>query len=213
MKKSLFIILIIIVISSCCKDKPLIPSLTHVPLEIGNSWVYKNYTIDSSGVQTILDRIDSMVITKDTIIGDNKYFVMEGTDYPAKSNWGILNILRDSLGYLVNENGAIIFAQYITSKTFNQFEKIYGKDTIFTKYDKMERYGNSVNVPAGSFDDVLNLKTYITLYKNNDENFKYFDNHLYAKGVGNILKTVRFLHEAQIKRFEKRLLRYHLIEK
>jgi len=221
MKKLLFIILTIIIISSCCKDEPLIPTLTHAPLKIGYSWVYQEYLVDSAGIETATNRFDSIVVTKDTVINDNKYFVLEGTNYPFISGWGIVNILRDSLGYMVDEKGNVHFAQYIKSDKYNSYELINShqdssgntvNDTLYTSYDKMERYNNTISVPAGSFDNVLNFNHYVTLYKTITDGEKYFfsDNNLYVKGVGNVLRTYRFSSEAHIKRHEKRLLRYHL---
>lgn len=221
MKKGLFIIATILFISSCCKDDPIIiiPKIHHMPMEIGNYWVYQHYNIDSSGVETPLSIYDSIVITKDTIIRDNKYFIFEKTQKSYTGTIGTIRILRDSLGYLIDDKGKILLADknfkdtLAYSENINTYTDSTGaiiSDTLYTLYYKMYKYSNIINVPAGSFDDILNYRGHLNVFNSPIGKHQVFMNNYYSKDIGAITKTYVYLSSAYKEKFEKRLTRYNI---
>ena len=92
-------------------DPVLPPDAGYFPLTIGSSWVYQHVNIDQLGQETFRDETDSVVVSKDTLINGKLYYVFEGNNYPFNGgNWGIVDILRDSMGYIVNQHGEIKLA-------------------------------------------------------------------------------------------------------
>jgi len=206
---------IIILLSSCNKDDGSTPSgsqpLNYLPLKVGNYWIYQHYDIDTSGNETMTARIDSMVITRDTIIRDKQYFVLEGTDYPfVYPGWNIIDIMRDSSGCLVNHNGTIRFAADNFSDTLAGRILVVGNDTMYTLTYKMEKPYYPVQVPAGLFE-VLNYKgTVCTLLNISGVVYPRYLNTYYTNDVGKILSTYFYLHSPEFS--EKRLIRYYIQE-
>ena len=137
----------------------------YFPLEIGNYWIYEHYDIDSSGIETERNRTDNVILSRDTIINGNQYFILEGTNYPFDDgNWGIVDILRDSSGYLVNEKGQIEFSADNFADTLNSKPGVFNNDTLYTLTYQMEKVSDPVTVPAGEFE-VLNFKGPLTTYR------------------------------------------------
>jgi len=213
MSKLFYLGLVIILLASCKKDDSSVQNIpveknSYFPLKIGNYWIYKHYDIDQLGNETEMDRTDSVLITRDTIIDSKQYFVLEGKDYPYNKNWGILDCLRDSSGYIVNEKGQIKFSSGNFSDTLASKVDVMNGDTLYALTYKMERVTNLVTVPAGEFD-VLNFKGTVTTpqqYRGID-NPRFIDN-LYAENVGKVLQTYFYLLEPII--HEKRLVNYNI---
>lgn len=183
----------------------------YFPMSIGNYWIYQEYEMDINGLVTETQHIDSTIITRDTVINNYTYFVLEGIQYPY-SNWRELAILRDSSGYLVNPDGRIDFATENFSDTlytYVQYENIeLQTDTIYSAFAMMEKPADSITVPAGTFD-ALNCRIMYTspsgVFGDNDprSNYTSFGNH-----VGKIISTYFYANSSLI--YEKRLIRYHI---
>lgn len=181
----------------------------YLPLEIGNYWIYQHVHIDSMDNEILSDRIDSMVVERDTFINGHQYYVIEGSNYPFDGGqWGTIDILRDSLGYIVNHEGNIRFAVDNFSDTLDRKTEVINGDTMYILSYQMDQLVQSVSVPVGTFE-VLNFKG--TVFSYNDLsgiNNPRFLNNLYAKGVGKVLQTYFYLNSPVIS--EKRLIRYHI---
>lgn len=109
MYKTLLLAFVLSVIISCKKDVLVIQSIENYSrLAVGNYWIYDVYYTNSGGSPSYVGT-DSIVISHDTLIRNNTYSIIEGTDY-GSSNWGILNIVRDSSNYLVNHLGDIMLS-------------------------------------------------------------------------------------------------------
>ena len=213
-KVLLFVVVVMFFFNSCEKDDSnvIIDSVEksdYFPLEIGNYWIYNHYYIDSLGIENEINQTDSIVVTNDTIINDNQYFVLEGTNYPFHTGrWEIIDILRDSNGYLINEKGDIKFsADNFTDVLASKIE-LYDNDTLYILTYQMEKIINPVTVPAGEFE-VLNFKGIVTTSENwcGVKYPRYIDN-LYADHVGKVYETYFYLCSPGI--FEKRLVRYKI---
>lgn len=210
----------LVVLASCEKevDSPLIEDepqpTTHnayFPLEIGNYWVYQHVNRDASNNETLTEIIDSIVVERDTFINGKQYFVIEGTNYPYNGgDWETIELLRDSLGYLVNHQGAVRFSadnfdDILASKT-----EVIEQDTLYTLTYQMAEVDQEFSVPAGTFE-VLNFQGTVYSFRKlpGIDNPRYLNN-LYAKGVGKVLQTYFFFNSPMIS--EKRLIRYHIHE-
>lgn len=178
----------------------------YFPLKTGSYWVYQHYQIDTSGNETLLNKRDSMVISGDTNLHGKTYYIMEGINIPYNTQWEIIDLLRDSNGYIVNHSGEILYSKNNFTDTLvsNQV----GPAHILSY--KMENPDYIVNVPAGSFN-VKNFKGTIVLI-NPDNNYqaeypRYLNNY-YSDSVGKILETYLFLASPKIN--EKRLVDYNI---
>lgn len=195
--------------STFIDDDSPISRTGYLPLEIGNYWIYQHVNIDASNNEAPGNYIDSMVVERDTFIRENQYFVIEGTNHPFNGGqWGIIDILRDSLGYIVTHEGNIRFATDNFSDTLARKTEVINGDTMYILSYQMDQWDHSVSVPVGTFD-VLNFKGTVFSYKDLSgiDNPRYLNN-FYAKGVGKVLQTYFYLSSPKIS--EKRLIRYHL---
>jgi len=214
MRKLFYLGFVIILFASCEKDdsnsiNEIVEKTDYLPLDIGNYWIYQHFDIDSLGNETERDRIDSVIINRDTIINDNQYFILEGTNYPYNGGaWDVIEILRDSCGYIVNEKGQIKFSEDNFSDILASKIEVINDDTIYTLTYQMEIVTNPVTIPAGEFE-VLNFKGTVTTPQNIEgiKNPRYLNN-LFSKNVGKVLQTYFFVHSSIIS--EKRLVRYKI---
>lgn len=203
--------IILALFTSCQENEVESPEThsTYLPLAIGNYWVYEHYRVDSLGVETLLPDIDSVYVSRDTLIRNNQYFILEGRTIPYTR----VQILRDSLQYLVNEKGDILFSE----KNFDDIlstslEITNDNDTILKSYSKMHLTNDPVVLSAGTFNDVLNFQAdiYLDFYSVQTGQTKL--NNYYAPNVGRIqysyLWAHSFLNDGV--RFELRLLRYNI---
>ena len=216
--RKLFLLGMITLLIASCENSPsnpgiddpvLPPDAGYFPLTIGSSWVYQHLTIDPDGIEKLREETDSIVISKDTLIHDRLYYVFEGTNYPFNGgDWGIVDILRDSMGYIVNQHGDIKLAFENFTDTLHVKKEIHQDQLLYTLSFKMELEDFQIGVPAGSFQ-VINYKgTLISALENEAvPNPRYLNNY-YASGVGNVLKTYYYLSSPNA--IEKRLVRYHI---
>ena len=216
MKKLLiFTVVLTFLVYSCKKDDNNTQNQTqtsvsnYTPLTIGNYWVYYNYKIDEFGNDSLISAIDSIVITHDTIIRGYTYYVAEGNWHPY-NQWSTRFIARDSAGYMVFADGRVGFSPTNFTDTFNyKVEHFNGNDTLYESFYMMENVAGTLNLPAGPFDSVLNLKGTIIGHHQPPQlpNPRYTDN-MWAPRVGQILSN--FFYFASNGRIEKRLARYHI---
>lgn len=201
---------------SCKKEKtdpidnnPETDQTDYFPLSIGNYWIYQHFEIDSLNHETEKQVFDSIAITADTIYRNNKYYVLEGTNYPFNGGqWGFIEMLRDSSGYIVNQNGIIKFTDDNFVDTLAFKTEVHNGDTLYTLFYKMEKPSDNIEVPLGSFN-VLNYRGTLnsSMEIQGSQNPRYL-NTFYADSVGKILETYFFLHSPLTN--EKRLVRYHI---
>ncbi len=213
MKKLLYFATIIALIS-CKKDESTSQNnnqaqLYHVPLAIGNYWVYENFnvnpdmgTVQNSGLK------DSIVIQRDILIKGNTYFVRMGIiQYTGNNSWGLVDLVRDSSGYLVNEKGTVLFAENDFVNTFNSWSLVVGNnDTIADIFYTMEPYLDVIHTASGDYNGGLNYKGTVIQYISDSSFTKYFNN-VYAEDIGKIFETSFFAGTTN-NWIEKRLSNY-----
>lgn len=210
MRKLFCLGLVVTLFASCAKDDPTtsvapVDKANYFPLQIGNYWIYEHFEIDSSGNETKRNSTDSVVISGDTVIGGNQYYIME--DYAINGGmWESTDYLRDSSGYIVNREGKIIFSADNFTDTLASIIHIEGGDTLFVVNYQMEKLTSQVVVPAGTFE-VLNFKgTIIEYYQYPGIKNPRYSNNYFADNVGKISETTLYFHSPIIS--EKRLVRY-----
>ncbi len=211
--------LTIALFASCKKDNnddtnqetPNPVTKNYFPLKIGNYWVYEQYKIDTLGVAISTNQIDSVIITRDTVINNNTYFVLEGINYPFNGgNWGIVQISRDSSGYLVNQHGDILLAPNRIGDTLaTRVQLIGATDTMFVLYGFMEQTPTPITVPAGTFN-VIDYKISTEYYQPAPPGITSprYSHNMYGENVGRVLSSYFFFSSPSY--YEKRLIRYHV---
>ncbi|PWJ43195.1 hypothetical protein [Sediminitomix flava] len=209
MRKLFLIGLVFTLLFSCDKDDSSLtsPSLgNYFPLAIGNYWVYEHYQIDSLGNEIRRNQLDSVIISRDTLINGLQYFVLEGnySFFNNEEHWGIIDILRDSASYLVNDKGRIRFSATNFTDALDSFVETYQGDTIFVTTYQMDDLESQVIVPAGEFE-TLNYKG-TTLDFTLGTQSPVYNNCYYAKNVGKVLESCTALNLPIL--LEKRLIRY-----
>ena len=212
MKNLFYLSFLAFVLISCEKqsDSSLPePSNSYLPLQIGNYWVYQHVRIDSLNQETLLPQTDSVIVDRDTLINEHTYFILEGTNYPINSDsWGIVDILRDSMGYLVDQTGRIKFSDSNFSDILDAKIEVFESDTLYRLSYQMENEENTYRVPAGVFE-VLNYKGTLVSHRElpGIENPRYLHTR-YSPGVGKVMQSYFYLHSPYA--IEKQLIRYHI---
>lgn len=213
MKKQgiIFFIVCFTVLSSCKKDEDPVATPTentdYGQLKEGNYWVYEEFDIDSVGNATPTGVYDSCFIYKDTLINGNTYFEMHR---PGTNIINPISYIRDSLSYIVNSSGKIIFSSSDFSTTFNtDYSFANPGDTILKVTSKMADKNMSVNTPAGTFI-TSNFKLTYNIYPSWVMYYSTMhQNTRYAKDIGIVTETLPlFLGSVFFK--ERRLVRYRV---
>lgn len=178
---------------------------------MGNSWKYQYFErVDRTDEFEALDAFEEATITSTSEINGNIYYVFKtvnsGNDSAVgvPENGTLITKLRDSLGYLINENGVKQFSytnpnqEYFVTEMSNDF-KIFG---VLTEED------SSLEVPAGNFSCSINER-YVRFSDGNKA--PATDYYSYAKGKGQIKSTCSFVSDS-LPRTEKRLISYEIMD-
>lgn len=206
-------ILYTILISACSKDKALEQIETHDSPDypnyskhnVGNYWIYQHFNVDTNGNAIPKDKFDSCYVQKDTIINNKKYFKIIR---PNPFQTSQVSIERDSLHYIVNNYGEILFSSQDFTTLFRSYYEIAPfNDTICYVRKKMDQDKIVTTVPAGNFLNI-NSQEVFTMYPSYSNAGKQRTKNIrYAKNVGIILETLPFFL-SNPNYIEKRLVRY-----
>lgn len=199
----LIIALVGLVFTSCKKDDTEtqlipIPEADYMQLEIGNYWVYQWYNIDSAGNESMMAKLDSSIITADTLIGGRTYFKKL---YVQDENY--VEFLRDSNGYLVDYMGMIKFSDHDFTKILRVEEIILDLATI--EY-QMANKDSLISISLGTYPTYNFRGTVIPLNPQYPYGINYTHN-FYADGMG-LIKTSSYYFSNPNLRVERRLIRY-----
>ena len=215
LKFCLSLIVLTVFIFSCKKDKNNTTTLTpgtgpaypnYSQLKVGNYWVYQQYDVDSLGNATPKSNIDSCYVEKDTIINSAIYFKMfRPYLYPSEYLY-----LRDSLHYVVDAGGKIVFSSQDFATVFEDYYITAGpNDTVAHSIVKMEDPNVLVNVQAGYFTTCDYRLTY-NMYPGWSGNGNPRMMHTrYGRNTGIVIETLP-VYAANPNYIERRLIRYHL---
>jgi hypothetical protein len=149
-----------------------------VPLSIGNNWVYLNYDYEIKPTPTIVYSDEK--ITKDTIINNVKYFVLEKLFSPGKSF-----CYSDSSGYFQSSKDYNVKIKYPVQVGEVFYMSPY-HDTV-----KVISVNQKITVPAGTFE-CIHYQSFDTIPKREDNGVireKYLAkvDFYYSVGVGMVL--------------------------
>lgn len=200
---------ILFLFAASCKDD-VTPGTTVYPnytqLKTGNYWIYERYAVDSLGNGNSVNIFDSTYISRDSVINGNTYYYLVGSYFSDISNrW-----LRDSLHYLVDQTGIILFSSMDYAATFFQYTLIdIPNDTVAIVSKKMADKDREYTVPAGTFRTSACRTEYnFRPHYNVAGSPRYFYCR-YAENIGVVSETSP-LQLSEPHYIERKLVRYHL---
>ena len=196
MKRIIYVCFIAILLSSCTtsdnnQDEQDLNSNFYA-LTVGNEWVYKNYRYNSNTQEyDSIGVIDSVSIVGTEVINENTYYRFRRWTTGNEDNIAFCNpngehfeLLRDSLGYLVRDDGSIKYANndFVARALTNQ--------SWGTVYDQLIALDHEITVEAGTF-----ISTYSQRYAilSSEEQAPGLDHFYYADGYGLIYDTSSFV--------------------
>lgn len=212
MKAPFIFCAIMLAFASCKKEKTTLNNNTippesttenpYQPLNEGNYWVYERYHVFLNDSSVATGIIDTCYVGKDTMILNQLYHTYIDNN---AAGYKYTNYLRDSLSFIVNNFGFIVFSSSLFYQILNS---TYYVDWSTTS--SMTDIGMLRTVPKGTFT-TLNYKTQ---YTTNDSmpiglghTFHY--DHRYAKDVGIVEETIPGILSDTFYTVHK-LLDYHL---
>jgi hypothetical protein len=149
-----------------------------------------------------------MYVEKDTVIRSKIYFKVNKYDFVFQKS--IKEFIKDSLHYIINSNGIIMFSSEDFTTVFDEYYYIdQNEDTIASSIQKMAEKDQSITVPAGGFS-TSNMRTTITTYPKYTSpgvNNPRYMNKRFAKNVGMVTETEPLFLSSNFFR-ERRLIRY-----
>ena len=209
MKRICYVFLFILLFFSCSSDNDdnfFVETSNFYALTVGNSWVYKNFkynnqtqAYDETGV------VDSVTIVGTENIAGEIFYKFRRFTTGNASGIALCNpdgeyfeYLRDSLGYLIREDGTIKYANNDFSPRVSTSE-IWG-----TVYDQLIAQDHEITVEAGTF-----MSTYSQRYAilNDSQQSAGLDHFYYVDGVGLVYNTSSFVTQ-DIPEISRRLESY-----
>lgn len=213
MKKNVISVAAFIFLISCTrntKENQPKPQDTYFPMNIGNTWVYKQYYIQDETIDSLKTELergnDTVTILKDTMCNGKTYKLIHHTS-DFLNHRPYTELLRDSSNYLVNQYGQVFFSpKYLDSDTIYSYNEYYDSKLFYSVKLYMLNNLIEVVVPAGTFKAVgVEQKiTYGNPYPN-PEKPKY----CYAPNVGLVLLEHKYLSTNNIN-FRSKLISYKL---
>jgi hypothetical protein len=202
------LIITTILITSCSKDSNTSPgpAFDYTPMNVGNYWVYQRFDIDSAGNGTSTSVFDSVYIEKDTVTVAGTYYKMIAPD--PFSSVPVVSYIKDSLTYLVDINGNILFSSFDFTTIFSE-SIIPGpnNDTIAYITRKMEDKNVSIVTPAGTFTTSDSRVTYFMGDGWTFAGSPRLRHHKYAPNIGLVVETLPF-YVSMPTYVERRIVRY-----
>jgi len=205
MKYNILAAALIIFCLSCSDDEAsLMTPHNYVPMAIGNYWIYQTHIIKLVGTETLHPKMDSVVITGDSIINGMNYYVYEGTDFISKE-WRILALRRADGDDIIDPEGLTHFSSTNFSDTLYRYtiEPRTG-EWICIDY-RMHDSPEQIEVPAGEFD-VLDYRGSFQTNIPTPYPLPRFIHNYYSSDVGLVLRNT-FLFSSGTT-IEERLVRY-----
>lgn len=191
MKRIVYFCLLTLFLSSCNSDNDdnlQDEDSNFYALTVGNKWVYKNYQYNiNSQDYDYTGVIDSVSIVGVEEVNGNTYYKFrrwttgneDGIAF-CNPNGEHFELLRDSLGYLIGDDGKIKYAS-------NDFSaRVLRSENWGTVYDQLIALDHEISVEAGTF-----ISTYSQRYAilSNDSQSLGLDHFYYADGYGLIYDT------------------------
>ena len=178
-------------------------------LKVGNSWIYNFFRPNNS--TGVLENVGVQVeveVTEETTIIENRYYTIQTTtlgndngECPLCGENGVSTLqVRDSLGYLIDGSGNILFSSentqdyLVASHSWGDVYKVLRENEVL------------VTVPAGQFSCLLNEKYAINP---NDSLYAGRAHQYFSEGVGEIKRTFVFVISGSLI-LEKQLISFSI---
>ncbi len=138
------------ILGTCSTPPVLIPSaLDYIPLKIGNYWIYDWLSSNGTDSLELFFPNDTLKVAGLEMIKGQEYFRMERNSGAIEDT---LVYWRDSLGYLVNEVGRVIFTAEESNRVFDR--RVFGNPLspfLTIEYALDGEALEAVEAPAGVF--------------------------------------------------------------
>lgn len=218
MKSALYLITITLFLFSCKKEKLDIQEggssvQFNSPTTPGSYWIYQHYKIDTNGVETQVQQIDSLIVLGDTLIDNLTYTVYENfriVNNNLNQMASNVSFSRDSSGYRVDRNCEI-------SYSFSNFTDTISKVNVMNLWQSRTKMFKEiqVSVPAGSFSAIEARRHYYSLNggpANNCGEEYYTLSSWYVDGIGKVKETTGYVTQLQKcgERIDIRLVDYYI---
>lgn len=207
---------LLVVLVACNKESnvtnPVIEEPTYYPLTTGSYWVYNTYKIDSLKNEVLFSENDTTTIIGDTNLNGFQYKVFYGKKYGFTHD-KTLQFKRDSMGYIVNEEGITFFNQTNFTDTLFSESLPNDIDTAFYRFSTMKIVTDEINLSAGTFDSLLNYRLEF-IYWREPNQLTLSLNTYYAPYVGKILNQNCYagMYLQDKSYYEERLINYYIAE-
>ena len=177
-------------------------------LQVGNSWVYNYFRVNSeTGELSNLGATETIEVIDEEAIGEEVVFTLKTTTVDIENNCGPCNTspeytlkVKDSLGYLVEVDGPILFSS-INDEDYLVLSQEFGDIFRVLKPNEV-----LITVPAGQFVSKDNERYAIDPEGNR---FDGQDNLYFAEGIGEIRQTISTVSTQRII-YEKQLMSYNV---
>ena len=162
MKRSIVILMMALFIASCKKEgsNPVENNgvqekvIDYYPLTVGNYWIYKYYTSDSTLNFIDQNIIDSVYVENDSVCYGNVYAVVHSSYWESDYQVSIPTLVRDSSDCIVSNSGSKLFTINQTTSNLAAYYPLDfpgHHDSTFYMTWKMKNSDSICEVPAGQY--------------------------------------------------------------
>ncbi len=189
-------------------EQPVNAAPIYFPTSNGSYWVYNTYEVEATGSETLYAQNDTVFALGDTVIDGVTYHKFNGKRFTWGPNYD--RFVRDSSGYVIELGGHIVMS-------YTNFDDVLTTQVIGSNPSgmkltrQMEQYAGPIELPAGSFSELLNLNVSIYAMAAEDS-LVGMTNNFYAPGIGQITKTYFYGNQYMEEQtyFEERLVGYYI---
>ena len=197
----------LLLLFSCSKnddDQTILPPEDYYQLNVGNYWVYDRYNVYPDGTEELLDRKDTVSVVGTTTLNNQVYFEFSGTQFGGDYQ----KLVRDSSGFLVEDNGKILFSTQI-------FNTVLRQDTIWTSDSplvqsvyEMKPDEVLIDVPAGVFP-CYEYEATVTSFETDPPFDVKYHSTFYSDDIGLVKQTGSYYSTSAFT-LERRLSEFHI---
>jgi hypothetical protein len=210
MKRTIVVLMMALLIASCRKEESNpVGSISmqekvtdYYPLTVGNYWIYKYYTSDSTLNFIDQNIIDSVYVEKDSVSNGKVY-----ADVRSFSSVFATGLLRDSSDYIITDAGKKLFT--INQDTNNLIDRyLPSPNGMFHDTWKMKNSDSVCTVPSGQYQAKYLVGTLTSNAPSSPSMAKRNFYYAYVKGIGLVYERLGYLSSPIY--LEERLIRYHV---
>jgi len=176
-----FLITLVLTIASGCKDNSTNPPTQTgelIPLALNNMWVLKSESYDSTGA-ILSTRIDTMRITGDTLINNEKWFIFNYSKHSLSTNRsdGYYSYYETPIleyKYPAKVGDVILFPDSLKREVISTNVQITAGNATYTVYHYYDYYINNVTDLSWNVFNAPNIGTIrIEAFRKKSQQQKY----------------------------------------